>query len=199
MTTVVIWNENSCNNSVILFSAWDKLHDLTAKWRKKHRCRPPIPFLCSHSLLYFLIELKSFEMKQFITKVYVSSRYILTVNYIILTYFNDLITTFLSDLVSKTLKKLLSLWKKCSFLTRLTGSLMGNSFRITISLQPFFSCYPIQGSTETGFCTFSWSRMFGYKVIIHSVSYVYAVLPFYDVKCLCSGGREWGREESHSH
>ena len=30
-------------------------------------------------------------------------------------------------------------------------------------------------------------------------SYVYAVLPFYDVKCLCTGGREWGREESHSH
>ena len=25
---------------------------------------------------------------------------------------------------------------------------------------------------------------------VHSVSYVYAVLPFYDVKCLCSGGRE---------
>ena len=25
---------------------------------------------------------------------------------------------------------------------------------------------------------------------IHSVSYVYAVLPFYDVKCLYSGGRE---------
>ena len=34
---------------------------------------------------------------------------------------------------------------------------------------------------------------------IHSVAKVYAVLPFYDVKCLCSGGREWGREESHSH
>ena len=27
-------------------------------------------------------------------------------------------------------------------------------------------------------------------VYLHSVSYVYAVLPFYDVKCLCSGGRE---------
>ena len=25
---------------------------------------------------------------------------------------------------------------------------------------------------------------------LHSVSYVYAVLPFYDVKCLCSRGRE---------
>ena len=25
---------------------------------------------------------------------------------------------------------------------------------------------------------------------VHSVSYVYTVLPFYDVKCLCSGGRE---------
>ena len=34
---------------------------------------------------------------------------------------------------------------------------------------------------------------------IHSVSYVYAVLPFYDVKCLCSRGREGEREESHSH
>ena len=34
---------------------------------------------------------------------------------------------------------------------------------------------------------------------IHCVAKVYAVLPFYDVKCLCSGGREWGREESHSH
>ena len=38
------------------------------------------------------------------------------------------------------------------------------------------------------------------KIIqLHSVSYVYAVLPFYDVKCLFSGGQEWGREESHSH
>ena len=34
---------------------------------------------------------------------------------------------------------------------------------------------------------------------VHSVAKVYAVLPFYDVKYLCSGGREWGREESHSH
>ena len=34
---------------------------------------------------------------------------------------------------------------------------------------------------------------------IHCVANVYAVLPFYNVKCLCSGGREWGREESHSH
>ena len=25
---------------------------------------------------------------------------------------------------------------------------------------------------------------------VHSVEKVYAVLPFYDVKCLCSGGRE---------
>ena len=25
---------------------------------------------------------------------------------------------------------------------------------------------------------------------IHSVSYVYAVLLFYDIKCLCSGGQE---------
>ena len=34
---------------------------------------------------------------------------------------------------------------------------------------------------------------------LHCVAKEYAVLPFYDVKCLCSGGREWGREESHSH
>ena len=34
---------------------------------------------------------------------------------------------------------------------------------------------------------------------VHSVSYYYAVLPFYDVKCLCSRGRELGREGSHSH
>ena len=26
--------------------------------------------------------------------------------------------------------------------------------------------------------------------LVHSVSYYYAVLPFYDVKCLCYGGRE---------
>ena len=32
---------------------------------------------------------------------------------------------------------------------------------------------------------------------VHSVSYVYEVLPFYDIKCLCSGGQEWGREDSH--
>ena len=29
---------------------------------------------------------------------------------------------------------------------------------------------------------------------IHCVAKVYAVLPFYDVKCLCYGGREWGRK-----
>ena len=34
---------------------------------------------------------------------------------------------------------------------------------------------------------------------LHSVAKVYAVFPFFDVKCLCFGGREWGREESHSH
>ena len=34
---------------------------------------------------------------------------------------------------------------------------------------------------------------------VHSVSYVYAVLPFYDEKCLCSRGRELGRDDSHSH
>ena len=33
---------------------------------------------------------------------------------------------------------------------------------------------------------------------LHSVAKVYAVFSFYDVKCLCSGGREWGREGSHS-
>ena len=44
--------------------------------------------------------------------------------------------------------------------------------------------------------TFSyWSHYF---MLMHSVAKVYAVLPFYDVKCLCSGGREWGREGSHS-
>ena len=37
------------------------------------------------------------------------------------------------------------------------------------------------------------------QVYIHRVAKVYSVLPFYDVKCLCSGGWEWGREESHSH
>ena len=79
-------------------------------------------------------------MKQFYHKS-MFSRYTLTVKYIILTCFNDLITTFLSDLVSKTLKKLVSLWKKCSFLTRLTDSLMGNSFRITI---PFFLVSPFR-------------------------------------------------------
>ena len=43
--------------------------------------------------------------------------------------------------------------------------------------------------------TFYWKsiKKMQYR-IVHSVSYVYAVLPFYDVKCLCSGGREWGRE-----
>ena len=37
------------------------------------------------------------------------------------------------------------------------------------------------------------------RYVLHSVSYYYAVLPFYNVKCLCSRGRELGREESHSH
>ena len=37
------------------------------------------------------------------------------------------------------------------------------------------------------------------SINIHCVAKVYSVLPFYDVKCLCSGGRKWGREESHSH
>ena len=46
------------------------------------------------------------------------------------------------------------------------------------------------------------SGLFPKKQVIwttHCVANVYAVLPFYNVKCLCSGGREWGREESHSH
>ena len=35
-------------------------------------------------------------------------------------------------------------------------------------------------------------KLFRYlwKIYIHSVAKVYEVLPFYDVKCLCSGGRE---------
>ena len=28
------------------------------------------------------------------------------------------------------------------------------------------------------------------RIVLHCVAKVYAVLPFYDVKCLCSGGRE---------
>ena len=31
---------------------------------------------------------------------------------------------------------------------------------------------------------------------LHSVSYVYAVLPFYDVKCLCSEGRNEGGKKA---
>ena len=42
-------------------------------------------------------------------------------------------------------------------------------------------------------------KIFEITTTIHSVSYYYAVLPFYDVKCLCSRGRELGREGSHSH
>ena len=34
---------------------------------------------------------------------------------------------------------------------------------------------------------------------LHCVAKVYPVLPFSNVKCLCSGGQEWGREGSHSH
>ena len=60
------------------------------------------------------------------------------------------------------------------------------------------------------FMTFKWlwllngtaGNLSKYQLIvsyIHCVAKVYAVLPFYDVKCLCSGGWEWGREESHSH
>ena len=32
------------------------------------------------------------------------------------------------------------------------------------------------------------------RTYIHSVAKVYAVFPFYYVKCLSSGGREWGRK-----
>ena len=38
--------------------------------------------------------------------------------------------------------------------------------------------------------TLSQPRGADYSHHIHSVAKVYAVLPFYDVKCLCSGGRE---------
>ena len=50
---------------------------------------------------------------------------------------------------------------------------------------------------STFFLKFLHKRLFSHffsfikvKRNIHSVSYVYAVLPFYDVKDLCSGGRE---------
>ena len=33
-----------------------------------------------------------------------------------------------------------------------------------------------------------------YNLEVHCVAKVYAVLPFYDVKCLCSGGNEGGRK-----
>ena len=35
--------------------------------------------------------------------------------------------------------------------------------------------------------------------VLHCVAKVYTVLPFSTVKCPCSGGRESGREGSHSH
>ena len=57
-------------------------------------------------------------------------------------------------------------------------------------LQPLMTVLSNQVSTDY------YIKLFWY---IHSVSYVYTVLPFYDVKCLCSGGRELGREGSHSH
>ena len=57
-------------------------------------------------------------------------------------------------------------------------------------LQPLMTVLSNQVSTDY------YIKLFWY---IHSVSYVYTVLPFYDIKCLFSGGREWGREESHSH
>ena len=41
--------------------------------------------------------------------------------------------------------------------------------------------------TVSHFAHFSFTFSFDY---VHSVSYAYAVLPFYDVKCLFSGGRE---------
>ena len=34
---------------------------------------------------------------------------------------------------------------------------------------------------------------------VHCVAYFYTVWPVYEVKCLCSRGREWRREGSHSH
>ena len=34
-------------------------------------------------------------------------------------------------------------------------------------------------------------------LLLHSIAKVYEVFPFHDVKCICSGGQEWGREESH--
>ena len=49
-------------------------------------------------------------------------------------------------------------------------------------------------------CTFFyWVQKILWWTNIHSVSYYYAVLPFYDVKCLCFRGSELGREGSHSH
>ena len=38
-----------------------------------------------------------------------------------------------------------------------------------------------------------------FQNVIHSVAKVYAVFPFYDAKCLCSGGQECRRGGSHSH
>ena len=52
-----------------------------------------------------------------------------------------------------------------------------------------------RGCTMKNFTTI-WVSSF---TTLHCVANVYIVLPFYNVKCLCSGGREWGREESHSH
>ena len=61
---------------------------------------------------------------------------------------------------------------------------------VAVNTRPkFVFKYPLTASSDT---------ILSY-IYLHSVAKLYAVLPFYDVKCLCSGGREWGREESHSH
>ena len=46
-------------------------------------------------------------------------------------------------------------------------------------------------------CSCEFNAIFLTFWALHSVANVYAVLPFYNVKCPFSGGQEWGREESH--
>ena len=41
-----------------------------------------------------------------------------------------------------------------------------------------------------GRVTFRKSLFIAFSINIHCVAIVYAVVPFYDVECLCSGGRE---------
>jgi hypothetical protein len=60
-----------------------------------------------------------------------------------------------------------------------------------LKLLIFYQNYYWKSDLGLTFPHFEFSRLY---LDIHSVSYVYAVLPFYDVKCLCSWGREWGRE-----